>query len=72
MSYFRQNVPIISDSQFVSVYLLYGKTGNSVENSNGMVHPGGNFPEKNSYLSRYYLFQVFTEMNDQNLLYHLF
>ena len=25
---------------------LYGKPRNSVENSNGTVHPGGNFPEK--------------------------
>ena len=25
---------------------MYGKTGNSAENSNGTVHPGGNFPEK--------------------------
>ena len=25
---------------------LYGKHGNSGENSNGTVHPGGNFPEK--------------------------
>ena len=25
---------------------LYGKPRNSVENSTGTVHPGGNFPEK--------------------------
>ena len=25
---------------------MYGKPGNSVENLNGTVHPGGNFPEK--------------------------
>ena len=25
---------------------MYGKLGNSVENLNGTVHPGGNFPEK--------------------------
>ena len=25
---------------------MYGKPGNSGENSNGTVHPGGNFPEK--------------------------
>ena len=30
----------------VSVYHLYGKPGNSRENSNGMVHPGGNYAEK--------------------------
>ena len=29
-----------------SAYHLYGKPGNSGENSNGTVHPGGNFPEK--------------------------
>ena len=27
-------------------YLLYGKPANPGENSNGMVHPGRNFPEK--------------------------
>ena len=30
----------------VSVYHLYGKPGNSRENSNGMVHPGGNYADK--------------------------
>ena len=35
-----------------SAYDLYGKPGNSGENSNGTVHPGGNFPEKKSYLSK--------------------
>ena len=29
-----------------SVHHLYGKPGTFGENSNGMVHPGGNFPEK--------------------------
>ena len=29
-----------------SAYHLYGKPGNSGENSNGTVHPDGNFPEK--------------------------
>ena len=37
------------------------KPGNSGENSNGTVHPGGNFPEKKQYLSRYYLLSVFTD-----------
>ena len=32
----------------VSVYHLYGKPGNSRENSNGMVHPGGNYAEKSN------------------------
>ena len=27
----------------LSAYHLYGKPGNSGENSNGTVHPGGNF-----------------------------
>ena len=27
-------------------HILYGKHGNSKENSNGMVHPDGDFPEK--------------------------
>ena len=34
------------------------------ENSNGAVHPGGNFREKKEYLSRYYLFPVFTETTE--------
>ena len=29
-----------------SAYHLYGKHGNSKENSNGTVHPGGKFSEK--------------------------
>ena len=29
-----------------SAYRLYGKPGNSGENSNGTVYPGGNFPGK--------------------------
>ena len=29
-------------------YHLYGKLRNSGENSNGMVHLGGNFPEKSN------------------------
>ena len=31
-----------------SAYHLYGKPENSGENSNGKVHPGGNFPEKSN------------------------
>ena len=31
-----------------SAYHLYGKPGNSGENSNGTVHPVGNFPEKSN------------------------
>ena len=33
-------------TQTRSAYHLHGKPGNSGENSNGTVHPGGNFPEK--------------------------
>ena len=33
-------------TQTRSAYHLYGKPGNSGENSNRTVHPGGNFPEK--------------------------
>ena len=47
-----------------SAYHLYGKPGNFGENSNGKVHPGGNFPDKKKYLSRYYLFPVFTETTE--------
>ena len=32
--------------QAKSAYHLYEKPENSGENSNGTVHPGGNFPEK--------------------------
>ena len=32
----------------LSAYHLYRKPGNSGENSNGTVHPGGNFPEKSN------------------------
>ena len=52
-------------------YHLYGKPGNSGENSTGTVHPGGNFPEKTVYLSRYYLFPVFTETTEIFCTYHL-
>ena len=37
---------------------------NSVENSNGTVHPGGNFPEKKEYFSRHNLFPIFTETTE--------
>ena len=43
---------------------LYGKPGNSGENSNGTVYPGGNFPENKYYISRYYLFPVFTDTTE--------
>ena len=32
----------------MSAYHLYGKPGNTGENSNGMVYPGGNFPKKSN------------------------
>ena len=45
----------------MNAYHLYGKPGNSGENTNGTVHPGGNFLGKKEYLSRYYRFPVFSE-----------
>ena len=48
----------------LSTYHLYGKPGNSGENSNGPVHPGENFSEKKYYISRYYLFPIFTETTE--------
>ena len=51
-------------TQTRSAYHLYGKPGNSAENSNGTVHPGGNFPEKKEYHSKYYLFSVFPETTE--------
>ena len=44
-----------------SAYHLYGKPGNSGENSNGTVLSGGMFSEKRSYLSRYSFFSLFPE-----------
>ena len=43
--------------QTQSAYYLYGKPGNSGKNSNGTVHPSGNF-------TKYYLFPVFTETTE--------
>ena len=40
---------------------MYGKPGNSGENSNETVRPGGKFSGKKEYLSRYYLFPILTE-----------
>ena len=52
---------IITESKSTSH--LYGKPGNSGENSNGTVHPGGILPEEPN-LSRYYLFPVSTETTE--------
>ena len=46
-------------------YHLYGKPGNSGQSSNGTVHPGGDFPENKYYISRYYIFPVFTDTTDR-------
>ena len=54
---FREVFPLV----LWSAYHLYGKPENSGENSNGTVHPGGNYPEKKEYLSRYYFFPVLTK-----------
>ena len=48
-----------------SAYHLYGKPSNSGENSNGMVHPGGDFPRKKVIPPEVLPFHVFTE-NDRN------
>ena len=56
-SYFELGPPVIESTTFGlefatedrrlwSAYHLYGKPANSGENSNGAVHPGGNFREK--------------------------
>ena len=55
----------------LSAYHLYGKPGESGENSNGTVHPGRNFPEKKSNTFRGITFSRFYQ-NDRNFLYHLF
>ena len=55
----------------LSVYLLYGRPGNSGENSNGAVHPGGKFPEKKVIPFEVLPFPRFYR-NDRNFLYHLF
>ena len=54
---------MVLKNTLVSAYHLYGKPGNSGENLSGMVYPGGNFRKK-KYLSRYYLFSVFTETTE--------
>ena len=54
-----------------STYYLYGKPGKFGENSNGTVHPGGNFPEKQVIRFEVLLFSR-SYRNDRNLLYHLF
>ena len=44
----HQDVTVMQAKQTLSAYELYRKPGNSVENSNGMVHPDGNFPDKSN------------------------
>ena len=44
----HQDVTVMQAKQTLSAYELYWKPGNSVENSNGMVHPDGNFPDKSN------------------------
>ena len=53
-----------------SAYHLYGKPENSGENSNGTVHPGGNYPEKRNTFRGITFFPFLP--NDRNFLYHLF
>ena len=47
--------------KIVSAYHLYGKPGNSEENSNGTVHFGGSFPEKKVIPFELLPFPVLTE-----------
>ena len=54
-----------------SAYHLYGKPGNSGENSNGTVYPGGNFPGKKIIPFEVLLFSRFCR-NNRNILYHFF
>ena len=56
--------------QTYSAYHLYGKPGNSGENSNGTVHPGGNFPRKKVIPFEVLPFSRFYR-NGRNFLYHL-
>ena len=51
-----------------SAYHLYGKPENSGENSNGTVHPGGNYPEKRNTFRGITFFPFLP--NDRNFLYH--
>ena len=54
----------------LSTYHLYGKPGNSGENSKGTVHPGGNFSEKKVLHFEVLPFYRFYR-HDRNVLYHL-
>ena len=54
-----------------SAYHLYGKPGNSGENSNGTVYPGGNFPGKKIIPFEVLPFSRFCR-NNRNILYHFF
>ena len=55
--------PHVIMTESKSTYRLYGKPRNSGVNSNGTVHPGGNFPEEPN-LWRYCLLPVFTETTE--------
>ena len=54
----------------LSAYHSYGKPGNSGENLNGTVHPGGKFPEKKVITFEVLTFSRF-HLNDGKFLYHL-
>ena len=54
-----------------SAYRLYGKPGNSGENSNGTVYPGGNFLGKKIIPFDVLPFSRFCR-NNRNILYHFF
>ena len=44
----HQHVTVMQAKQTLSAYHLYGKPGNSGENSNGMVHLDVSFPDKSN------------------------
>ena len=63
-SLFSMDLPVCMDVQCNpawSAYHLYEKPGNSGENLNGTVHPGGNVPEKRNTFRGITFFPVFTE-----------
>ena len=55
----HQDVTVMQAKQTLSAYELYWKPSNSVENSNGMVHPDGNFPDKSNTFQGIIFFPFF-------------
>jgi len=57
-------MPLGKQQETKSAYHLYGKPGNSGENSNGTVHSGGMFSGKRKYLPRYSFFSLLPEFSE--------